>query len=69
MGARRDERIDELAEKLGGRNAAYRFFIERQPGGRFGRAEEVAALCAFLASDDGAFVTGQTINIDGGMTI
>lgn len=64
-----DERIDELAQKMGGRDAAYRFFIERQPGGRFGRAEEVAALCAFLASDDGAFVTGQTINIDGGMTI
>ena len=36
---------------------------------RFGTVEEVAAVCAFLASDEAAFITGQAINIDGGITI
>lgn len=62
-------RIDEMAAKLGSREDAYRFFIDRQPAGRFGKPEEIAGLCAFLASDDGAFVTGQVLNIDGGITI
>ena len=62
-------RIDEMATKLGSKEEAYRFFIDRQPAGRFGKPEEIAGICAFLASDDGAFVTGQTINIDGGITI
>ena len=34
--------------------------------GRFGHVEEVAALAAFLASDEAAFLTGATIPIDGG---
>jgi NAD(P)-dependent dehydrogenase (short-subunit alcohol dehydrogenase family) len=36
------------------------------PAGRFGRVDEVAALAAFLASDEAAFLTGATIPIDGG---
>lgn len=36
------------------------------PLGRLGRAEEVAAVMLFLASDDASFVNGQTINVDGG---
>ncbi len=36
--------------------------------GRLGRPEEVAALCHFLASDDAAYITGQNIIIDGGLT-
>jgi 2-keto-3-deoxy-L-fuconate dehydrogenase len=64
-----EERIGELGEKLGSRDEAYRSFISRQPAGRFGTVEEVAAICAFLASDDAAFITGQAINIDGGSTI
>ncbi len=38
------------------------------PAKRAGRPEEVAALCAFLASDDAAYITGQVISINGGMT-
>lgn len=62
-------RIAELAENLGSEEEARRFYIDRQPSGRFGTPEEVAALCAFLASEDGAFVNGQAINVDGGITI
>ncbi len=37
------------------------------PAGRFGKPEEVAALAAFLASDEAAYITGQVIQINGGM--
>ncbi len=37
------------------------------PMGRAGTGEDVAGLVSFLASDDAAYITGQTINIDGGM--
>jgi len=44
-------------------------FVERRtPLGRLGRPEEVAALCHFLASDEAAYITGQNIAIDGGLT-
>ncbi|GAB2781522.1 SDR family oxidoreductase [Halomonas shantousis] len=41
-------------------------FIARQPMGRLGRPAEVAALAAFLASDEAAFITGTCQLIDGG---
>lgn len=41
-------------------------FIARQPMGRIGRPEEIAALAAYLASDEAAFTTGQIHLIDGG---
>jgi len=44
-------------------------FIARQPMGRIGEPEEIAALVAYLASDDAGYTTGQTHAIDGGWTI
>ncbi|MGY4304222.1 NAD(P)-dependent dehydrogenase (short-subunit alcohol dehydrogenase family) [Bradyrhizobium sp. USDA 4369] len=38
------------------------------PMGRYGKAEEIAATIAFLASDSAAYITGQNIRVDGGLT-
>ncbi len=48
---------------------ALKDFIARQPMGRIGTPEEIAALALYLASDDSAFTTGQALAIDGGWTI
>ena len=42
-------------------------FIARQPMGRLGTPEEIAALAVYLASDESAFMTGGEIKIDGGL--
>jgi 2-dehydro-3-deoxy-L-fuconate 4-dehydrogenase len=44
-------------------------FIARQPMGRMAEAAEIAALVVYLASDESAFVTGQTFVIDGGWSV
>ena len=44
----------------------YQQFVARQPMGRVGKAEEIAALALFLASDESAFTTGTINMIDGG---
>ena len=49
--------------------AARKAFIARQPMGRLGTAEEIAALALYLASDESGFVTGEWVVIDGGMTV
>lgn len=48
--------------------AAHKAFIARQPMGRLGKPEEVAALALYLASDDAKFMTGQLHLLDGGWT-
>ena len=59
------DRINAYADPVAARQA----FIARQPMGRIARAEEIAPLLVFLASDESRFVTGQAYMIDGGMTI
>ena len=44
-------------------------FLRNIPLARPGQAEEVAATIAFLASDDAAYITGQTVNVDGGLVM
>lgn len=48
--------------------AARQRFIDRQPMGRLGTAEEIAAAILFLADRDAAFITGADLAVDGGMT-
>ncbi|NDL63299.1 SDR family oxidoreductase [Acerihabitans arboris] len=55
------------AEKRYGKGELMAEWVRGIPLGRAGRAEDVAGLVAFLASDDARYLTGQTINIDGGM--
>ena len=65
-----DERIAMQGVLLtGGTEAAHRGFVERQPMGRLGTPEEVAALAVYLASDEAAFTTGAIHIIDGGFTL
>jgi 2-keto-3-deoxy-L-fuconate dehydrogenase len=53
----------------GGVEGARQAFIDRQPLGRLGSAEEIAALAVYLASDDAKFTTGATHVIDGGWSL
>eukprot|EP01006_Ploeotia_vitrea_P034286 TRINITY_DN65733_c7_g5_i1.p1 TRINITY_DN65733_c7_g5~~TRINITY_DN65733_c7_g5_i1.p1 ORF type:complete len:251 (-),score=135.33 TRINITY_DN65733_c7_g5_i1:36-788(-) len=43
--------------------------VARIPAGRFGKVEEIAKTCAFLASEGGAYITGSDIRVDGGITL
>ncbi|MCB8837539.1 SDR family oxidoreductase [Aurantimonas sp. VKM B-3413] len=62
-------RISELGKTVGGADKAREMFIERQPMGRLGKAEEIASLAVYLASDESAFTTGTTQLIDGGWSL
>lgn len=56
------KRIEENPEKM-------KAFVENEiPGGRFGTAEEVANVAVFLASKKASWVSGATINVDGGQS-
>ncbi len=64
-----EERIAANAAQAGSVDAARQAFVERQPMGRLGTPEEIAALAVYLASDAAQFVTGQAVIIDGGLTL
>jgi 2-keto-3-deoxy-L-fuconate dehydrogenase len=63
-------RIATLASQSGQTIEAVRqAFVDRQPMGRLGKAEEIAALAVYLASDESAFTTGQIHLADGGFAL
>jgi 2-keto-3-deoxy-L-fuconate dehydrogenase len=65
-----DERIATAAKATGKSiDAVRQDFIGRQPMGRLGTAQEVAALALFLASDEASYITGQAHLVDGGMAL
>ena len=64
-----EERVEELGEKLGGKDKAMAEFTARQPMGRVGEPWEVAALATYLAADESVFTTGTAIPVDGGWTL
>jgi len=59
------DRINAFADPV----QARKDFVARQPMGRLGKAEEIGDLCVYLGSDDTVFMTGQTVILDGGITI
>jgi 2-keto-3-deoxy-L-fuconate dehydrogenase len=59
------DRINAFADPV----QARKDFIARQPMGRLGNAEEIGNMCVYLASDDSVFMTGQTVIIDGGVSL
>lgn len=64
-----EQRIETLGREVGGREKALELFIARQPMGRLGTAEEMAAVAVYLASDEAGFTTGITISPDGGFSL
>lgn len=70
-GYTRTERLEELAGHIatgtgGSEQDAYESWEEQVPMGRIGEPREFAALAAFLASERAAYITGQSIAVDGG---
>jgi 2-keto-3-deoxy-L-fuconate dehydrogenase len=61
--------LDQRIAAQGGTAEAREAFVARQPLGRLGTAEEIAALAVYLASDESSFTTGATHLIDGGFTL
>lgn len=60
-----DERINTFADPV----QARKDFIARQPMGRLGTVEEIAALAVYLAGDESAYTTGSIVVADGGITL
>ncbi len=58
--------LHDRLRATGDYEAAMKAFVARQPMGRIAKAEEIAALVVYLASDESGFTTGQAHVIDGG---
>jgi 3-oxoacyl-[acyl-carrier protein] reductase len=54
---------------LGGAEKAHAALVRMHLLKRLGQTEEIAAMAAFLASDEARFITGATFNVDGGFRI
>ena len=65
-----DGRVEDLSKSSGKTiDKVRQDFVDRQPMGRLGTAEEVAMLALFLACDESSYITGQTHLVDGGMAL
>ncbi|HEX4073543.1 MAG TPA: SDR family oxidoreductase, partial [Planctomycetaceae bacterium] len=51
------------------RNAAGNQLVKRIPARRLGKPEDVAHAVVFLASEEAAYITGQVLRVDGGLTL
>jgi 3-oxoacyl-[acyl-carrier protein] reductase len=57
-------------EMAGALNPEYQAkIIEQIPLGRFGKPDEIARIACFLLSDDARYITGQAIQVDGGLAM
>lgn len=61
--------LHDRMRQLGDIEEARKMFVSRQPMGRIATAEEIVPIVIYLASDESAFMTGQCVAVDGGMTI
>lgn len=61
--------LEDRLAATGDYEAARAAFVARQPMGRIGRPEEIAALVVYLASDESAYTTGTAQVIDGGWAL
>lgn len=61
--------LEQRIAALGDIEKARKEFVARQPMGRLGKPEEIAALAVYMASDESSFTTGQIHIIDGGWTL
>jgi 2-keto-3-deoxy-L-fuconate dehydrogenase len=65
-----DHRIETQAKALGKSTDEIRqAFVDRQPMGRLGKPEEIAALAVYLAGDESSYTTGQIFLADGGFAL
>ena len=65
-----DQRIDTQAKALNKTIEEIRqAFVDRQPMGRLGKPEEIAAMAVYLASDESTYTTGQAFLVDGGFAL
>jgi len=65
-----DGRIETLSKTSGESiHKVRQAFVDRQPMGRLGKPEEIAAIAVYLASDESAFATGQAFIVDGGFAM
>jgi 3-oxoacyl-[acyl-carrier protein] reductase len=60
---------DRIRHMTGGSEEAVKLMAERQPMRRMGTPDEFAAACVFLCSRQAAYITGQTLGVDGGSLI
>jgi 2-keto-3-deoxy-L-fuconate dehydrogenase len=61
--------LEDRIEAQGGTDAVRKAFIDRQPMGRLGTAEEIAAIAVYLAGDEAGFTTGTVMVVDGGFSL